>query len=146
MKKRSTRLKVRDYLIYVTVGLALVAFALLYAVHSVKTGSNGQLPLRWIGLGGATFLTFWAALKPYRHYWSWPHVRWVVAALFVIHLVVFCFVLTHVEQWPIVWFVPTSLFEGAVIIVVIDRVIRFASLQRHHEHRKHGRLGGSDGT
>ncbi|SRR5579875_72871 len=144
MRKGPAKGRVRDLLIYSAVGLTLVVFALFYAVHSVQTGSSGQLPLRWIGLGGATFFTFWAAMKPYRHYWSWPQVRWVVAVLFLVHLLVFSCVLIHVQQWPLLWFIPTSLFEGAVIIVVIDRVIRYSSLRHHKTHQKRGPSDDSD--
>jgi hypothetical protein len=113
---------IRDLMLYVAVGLAVVGFAVFYGVYSARTGGSGRLPLRWVSFFPTTALVFWLAVKPFRRYWRRLSFWLEVGALLVAHGVIFAILLTKIPEWPLLWFVPTSLAEVALILLILERV------------------------
>ena len=123
MRERAERRGLLDLAIYVGVGLALAGFAVWYGVHSARTGASGQLPLRWIGLAGATAVTFWYPVRRYRRYWGHLSFWLKVVALLAVHLLGYTVLLLRIPEWRLLWFVPPSVVEGGVLVLVLNKLV-----------------------
>jgi hypothetical protein len=95
--------RVRDYVIYISIGLAIVGFIILYAGH----GGPGipENARKWIGLAASTPILFGYAVIDYRRDWKSPHFLGIVLALLAIHLGLFLIILTHVSRWGLLGFI-----------------------------------------
>ncbi len=122
MKKPVQRNKLRDFSFYLLIAFGVVGFAVVYAINSARTGGNGQLPLRWIGLVGQTALTFGYPVAELRPLWRRRGFWAALGVMLAAHAVIFIGVLRHVRQWPLIYFVPVSFVEYAAILTVIDRL------------------------
>ncbi len=128
MKNPVANRRIRDFVLYVAIAVAVVAFALLYAVRSAKSGSSGRLPLRWLGLGATTAVVFGYVLRPCKRYYHLVRFWVAFVGLFALHLGVYIVVLLHVEQWGLAWFAiitPVEIFVmGLILCTVGEGTIR----------------------
>jgi hypothetical protein len=115
----ATPSKIRDWLIYVGVGLAVVASIIIYAN---STGNRGEFPTRWVGLVVNTALVFWILIKQRRALWHELSFWLTVLALLAVHSAAFTVVLLKAEEWPLVWFVPCAVVEVLVLSVTLERL------------------------
>src|SRR5215469_1985726 len=74
---------VRDFLLYVAIGLSLIVFIVLYGNHQIATKQSPGLPVKWLGFGLMTTLIFWWAIRAYRLFWKNTKF-WGSLALFLV--------------------------------------------------------------
>jgi len=111
---------VADLAVYAATGLAVAAFGVLYGIHAAQTGGSGELPLRWIGLAGATAVTFGYPLRWYWRYWP-QGLFWVAySALLVFHLAIYWWVLTEAHRFGLAWFAIVTPLELVVICPTLE--------------------------
>ena len=122
MKKRAQGNKLRDLSLYLLIAFGILGLLFLYGVYEVRTGGNGQLPLRWIGLVLQTAVTFGYPVAGLRPLWRRRGLWVALGVMLAAHVVVFIAVLRCVRQWPLIYFVPVSYVEYAAILRVIDRL------------------------
>ena len=79
--------------------------------------------VRWWSLVATTGVVFWVAVKRYRHYWRRPSFWLKVTGLLVIHLLAYSVVLVKVPEWRLLWFVPPSVIEGGVLVLVLNKLV-----------------------
>lgn len=105
--------RLRDLGLYVLIGLAITVGLFLYLPHS--GASDEEAITRWGGLAGNTLILFCYAIsrhKPLRK----AHSFWIaLAALLVLHLLVFIPLLLSVEHWKILWFIAMYPIETPLI-------------------------------
>jgi hypothetical protein len=110
------RSRARDYILYVLIALALVGLALV-----VEGRWGHDAFIRWGGLGGFTSVLFCYFISEsrqcFRERWFWM----MTAALLVAHLTAFAIILTHVEDWKLMWFMVMA-FEYPVFAYLRDRL------------------------
>jgi hypothetical protein len=105
--------RVRDYVIYVSIGLAIVGFGIWHADRG-----GGDLPesaWKWIGLAVTTPILFGYAVVEYRRDWRQARFWGIILALLMIHLGLFSIVLSHVKSWSWLGFVVLIPIESTGI-------------------------------
>jgi len=95
---------VRDYVLYV-----LIAFAFLGIVFVVEGNWGHDAFIRWGGLAGSTSVLFGYFISESRVYFR-ERRFWILATvLLVLHMAGFIVMLTHIEEWELMWFVGMAL-------------------------------------
>jgi len=108
-----------EIVLVIVAGIALAAALLFYAA----VGPFPWMPsVRWWGLAGTTALVFWAVVKQFRHHWHQLSFWVEVAGLLAIHLSAYTALLLRVPEWRLLWFVPLSVVEGGVLVLVLAKV------------------------
>ncbi len=79
--------RVRDFLLYIAIGMLLAVLAITLGVHQAKTGQKPEALLKWIGFGVMTLLVFWWAIRAYRPFWTNTRFWRLLAVFAVIHAV-----------------------------------------------------------
>jgi len=123
VSKRTPKTRLVDFVLYTLVGFAVVAFAAIYALHAARTGGNGELPLKWIGLAGETAVLFGYVGRAMRAYWR--HARfWAgFVGFFAAHLVACVILLLNVERFPLFWFVPIAYLEWVALAYLLGLLL-----------------------
>jgi hypothetical protein len=124
VRKRAANRRLIDFVLYITIGLALVAFAAIYAIHAVRTGGKGELPLKWIGLVGETAVLFGYVGRAMRPYWRNGRFWAGFLGFFAAHSVVYIIVLLRTEQFPLLWFVFIGYLEWAALAYLLHLLLR----------------------
>ena len=120
---------IRDYALYILIGLAVAAGVMLYAAHAV---AGEEVGFRWVGLAISTIYTFGYPLKWYRSYRGHWLFRCALACLVVGHLAAYIFTLRRLEHFGFLWFVILTPIEWIVICPVLDRVGTIVSAEKGH--------------
>jgi hypothetical protein len=113
--------RMRSFLLVVCVSV-LIAFAFLGVVFMVEGHWGHDALFKWGGLSLFTmvlFVFFIGASEKYLRSWRF----WVgTAGLFVGHLAGFAFVLTHVDEWRVMWFMVVF-FEYPIFVFLRERFV-----------------------
>lgn len=110
------RSRVRDYVLYVA-----IAFAFLGAVFAVESERGHEALIRWGGLVGFTAVLFGYFVSESRQFFR-ERRFWTMTAIFlVLHLAAFTILLTHVEEWRLMWFTGMA-FEYPVLLYARSRL------------------------
>ena len=115
---------IRRLLFYLFIAIAfLIAFALIFALM-VRLGmiGNGVPRVGWFGLAAFTPIVFWNVIKPLKRHWKRVAFWSTVGALLLLHLAAFVQLLLHFPQFPLLWFIPLSMFEGALFWLILERL------------------------
>jgi hypothetical protein len=104
------RKRVRDYFIYIGIGIALVGFLIWSAGVDVSEST-----IKWIGLAVETPILFGYAVADYRRSWKRPSFWLVIVGLLAVHLIGFAVVLAHVRSWGPLLFVACFPVENVGI-------------------------------
>jgi hypothetical protein len=110
----------RRLLLYLGLALSFLAVMALIVVVSVRTGFS--IPVRWVGLPVFTGVIGWFIFHQYRTLakdaWFWL----TAISIMVVHLIGFVVLLVYFERWPLVWYLPATLVEVALIVVIMEKV------------------------
>jgi hypothetical protein len=79
--------RMRDLLVYILVGVLVVALAIALGVHQAKTGQKAEASLKWIAFAFMTLLIFWWTIRAYRPFWANAKFWKLVSFFAVIHFV-----------------------------------------------------------
>lgn len=113
--------RVRDYVIYIAIALALLGLGFWYVERGGRDLSAAAM--KWLGLALNTPILFWYAVRDYRQDWRYPRFWGIVLALLIVHLGLFSIVLMQVDRLGLLWFVLAIPFEIAGVAMVL---LRFA--------------------
>ena len=116
-RKRTARQVLRDIGLYLVIGGAVGAGALLYVVYLPRELAPD---FKWLGLIVNTPVTFGLPLWGLRSYRRVPQFWLALVLLLVIHLVVYSVMLRKVEHFGLLWYSVLNPFEWAVIIPVLQ--------------------------
>jgi len=94
------RARVRDFVLYIAIGFAFVVVLIVVARSSVSHDAF----IRWGGLAFTSAILFGYFISNSGQFFSkWPF--WILTATLVsIHLGAFAVILTHVDEWKLIWF------------------------------------------
>ena len=120
MSKPAPRSFGNRILVDVALGMGIVVAAVLFALLSIYTGKT--IPIGWLGLGGFTPLLLWLVIRSQRRHWKRLEFWLAMTGLAVLHVLAFVAILMHYPQWPLLWFVPVTLLEAGVFIVILGKV------------------------
>jgi hypothetical protein len=67
---RTKNSRVRDFLLYVAIGISLIVLIVLYGNYQIAKRQSPGLPVKWLGFGVMTALIFWWAIRAYRPFWK----------------------------------------------------------------------------
>jgi hypothetical protein len=110
----------------IAVGLAVVAGIFVLAIYF----PGRDFPLKWLGLAATTAIIFGYSL-----YWTRtiprPAIFWFYwTGFMVLHLALFVPLLIAVHQWPLIWFVFSTLVEFQIIYRFLLRVLAKSEIER----------------
>ncbi len=122
--RRRARHRGWDLLAYVAIALAVVAAIAIVAVHDAATNSSRELPLKWLGFGGLTAITFGYGVrhgirrKPGGKFWA------VLAAYFVFRTAIWILILSRVEVVPLLVYALLCGPEYMLLLRVLDAFLQ----------------------
>jgi hypothetical protein len=120
VKGQASKRRIIDFALYIAIGLAVLGFAAVYAVRAVRTGENGELPVKWIGLTGETAVLFGYVGRAMRRYWRRSRFWAGFLGFFVVHSVLYIVVLMRVERFPLLNFVFIGFAEWLALAYLLD--------------------------
>ena len=94
------RSRVRDYVLYIAIAVAVGALAILIA----RTSITQDALTRWGGLAINTAVLYGYFISDSRRFFRKWQFWGLTALLLAVHLTAFAIVLTHVEEWKLMWF------------------------------------------
>jgi hypothetical protein len=113
------RHRVRNFLLYLLLSVA-IAFAGIKITFMIEDRWGDGAFIRWGGLAGFTlglFLVFIGDSEKFLRKWRF----WVVAVILLTrHLAAFAIILTHVEEWKLMWF-TVMVIEYPFFLFLRDR-------------------------
>jgi hypothetical protein len=119
LENRSHR--VRDFFLYIVIGVAVAALAILLGVHQAKKPVSGpDLPFKWIAFALNTAFVFDSSLGATRPWLKRPKLWEVLAILFLLHGTIGALVISRFERIPLIWYVPVDAAEIALFILAIN--------------------------
>jgi hypothetical protein len=111
--------RIRDFVTYSVVGIAIVVGAYLY---QASFGSDVVPVAKWGGLAGMTAILFGGVITSSHRIYRQSGLFWYsIAGLLAAHVLVFVAILRQVDQWKAIWFV----FFFPLEIPVIEGALRF---------------------
>ena len=114
-----SRRRLLELTIEVLIALALVAVVILYA----EFGPFSWVPsIRWWGLAGMTGAGAWTAITEYRQAWRQGGFWLTLTGLLSVHSLAWTLVLLRTPVWPLIWFAIPVPIEGAVFVLVMDKL------------------------
>lgn len=128
MNKRTNSNRVRDFALYLVIGIALLA--LIFAV--AYFGVNGDLFIEWFSLAAFTLLLFGYFIADSRSLWKRSKF-WVISSLcLLLHLVGFLALMHFVTFVKPIWFGMIGVIEMVVLLG-----LRRLFFPYRHEHLSH---------
>ena len=115
-----SRNRVRDYVLYVLISLALVGTAIVVEAKFGHDAFN-----RWGGLAGFTAALFGYFIGESRRYFGQRRFWLLIAALLTVHLVAFSILLMHAEEWRSIWFYG-MVAEYPILVYLRGRFLPFS--------------------
>jgi hypothetical protein len=109
-------------LMYARIGLVLASLLFAAGWYGASKGIN-EPPVRWIGLVCVTPIAFWYPARTYRRYWHRFTFWLVLAALLTLHVLAFVALLIRIPGWRLLWFVPTTLVESWIVLLVLEAML-----------------------
>jgi hypothetical protein len=101
----------------------LFACGVLYALMVMKYWEYSRThwvpQARWVGLVAFTLLVFGLAVRESRRSWRRTSLWFELLGLLVVHTVLYSVVLTRVEDWRPIYFVPITLAEIPVLLSIL---------------------------
>jgi hypothetical protein len=118
LENRSHR--VRDFFLYIVIGVAVAALAILLGAHQAKTGQRPDLTFKWIAFALNTAFVFGSSVRATRPWLKKPKLWVVLTILFLLHGTIGALVISRFERIPLIWYVPVDAAEIAFFIQAIN--------------------------
>jgi hypothetical protein len=116
-KATHIRSRVRDYVLYVAISIALVVAGITISHTSI----NRDALNRWGGLVVYTAILFGYFIDDSRQFIrKWPFWK-MIAILLSVHLAAFGYILTHADVWKFIWF-TVMMLEFPVLVFFRNRL------------------------
>ena len=115
MPRQTRSGRIKDWLLYVVIGVLIVSSVWMFAMHQARTGGSPNLPLKWLGFAGMTAIVFGYAIRACRRSWG-KQKFWVLLGLFfAVHSGLGALVLTRVPTVPLVLYAVLTGIEYVVL-------------------------------
>ena len=122
--QRSRSARAKDLLLYVAIGIAIVALLWVFAVHQARTGGSPNLPLKWLGFAGMTGVVFGYAIRACRRSWRKPRFWALLSIFFAVHSGLGVLILMKVQEVPLLLYAvltgPEYLLFAAYLAFFLD--------------------------
>lgn len=115
--------KLRDLLLYCTIGVAVVVLIVLYGNYQIEHKHAPGFPVKWLGLFIITALLLRFVTRAYR---SFPDRRrfWRLIAIFgVVHFAVACLVLARIQKITLGDFALATVLEYFLLTAYLDHFL-----------------------
>jgi hypothetical protein len=125
---RVTARRLRDFLIYIAIALAIGLGIAWYAYAGPPTQSDAIA--RWGGLALNTIVLFEYMIRDSKPVWRVPAFWVLMLAMLSAHIVVFAAILLHARAWKVLWFLVMYPIEVPIFYFARDRIVGLG-LPRH---------------
>jgi hypothetical protein len=119
-ERRTTRRILKDLLVYTTIAVVLVAFALFFAIHQANTGQPAEISDKWLGLSVLTGLVLIYAIRSHRTHWKELKFWALVTAFAILHLGAGFVIVSRLGKISQIYFALAGLLEYFVLTAYLD--------------------------
>lgn len=116
---RVARGRVRDFLLYIVIGVLAVLATGLYELHQAKTHGSPNLPLKWMGFGAISLVVFGYAIRSNRANWRKSEFWGPLAAFAFVHFAVGLTLLSRLATMPMILLGPLCLAEYVTLAIYL---------------------------
>jgi hypothetical protein len=99
-----------------------VTFASLRIAFAVEDRWGHDAFIRWSGLAGFTICIFWFFVGQSEKFLRMRRFWAVTTILLIVHVAAFAIVLTHVEEWMLMWFM-VMLIEYPLLLLLREKFV-----------------------
>ena|SRR5215813_8310160 len=115
-------MKIRDLLLYCTIGMLIATAAILGGIYNAKAGLSHATITKCIGFGIMTILVFGNAIRFSRHLWN-KRIFWIVLATFaLLHLIVGVLAVLKAEKVGLLAFAVATPIEYFAFVNFVEWV------------------------
>ena len=119
--------RILDLLLYISIGLGLVIWAIIYAKSTAK---QNQFDPRWPALAVCTSITFYYTLRDYRRRRRRLRFWIIIGLLMATHLAGYITALLKIDGFRLIWIAIITPVEMAGLSLIIRKTIPWWSYQR----------------
>jgi LPXTG-motif cell wall-anchored protein len=112
---------IRDFLLYIAVGVSVAVLAVTLGVYQAKTGDQPADLLKWVGFAVMTLLVFLWAIRRYRRLWRNTRFWKLIGAFAAIHFIVGIGLLFRTTVTSLVPFVIVTPLEYFLLRAFLSR-------------------------
>ena len=104
----ATLARVRDFALYIVIGVAIFGGAFWWALHQAKTGGSPNLPMKWIAFAAVTGIAFGYAIMGQRPNWRKPRLWAALGVLAIVHCALGILVIWRLSAFPVILMGPLA--------------------------------------
>jgi len=121
---RTMRMRLKDLLLYCSIGVLVAAVAILAGIYRARTGATSEMSGKWLGFAIMTTLVFGYAIRDYRSSWSAPKF-WALVVLFSLpHFIAGFFVVSNLARLGLIHFAVVTPVEYFVLDAFLRRFLK----------------------
>ncbi len=111
--------RLRDFILYLALAVALAGLAILLGVYQAKTGRSSQASLKWVGFVLMTVLAFYWTVRSYRPFWRQGSFWVTAASLGAVHVGLGIEIVQQIRAESLLPFVLSAPIESLLLIGVL---------------------------
>jgi hypothetical protein len=108
--------RIRDFVLYIAIGLLVGLSIMWLAFHSDRSGSD---VFKWPGSAVITAIVFGYTIKENRTFWKRGSFWWTMTLLLFAHVCVFVTVLRRIDELRPFWWIVIVPIESVVVGIVL---------------------------
>jgi len=121
-KHARLRSRIRDFVLYCAIGIAVALFAIGYGVHEARTDSQARgFPVKWLGLFIMTGLLLYFAIRAYRGVADRGRFWRLITIFGAGHFIAAWLVLTRVQGVTLGDFAIATIPEYFILMAYLER-------------------------
>ncbi len=123
-RHRTRWAKIRDFLLYCAIAVALVVLIILYGNHQIHAKEAPGLPVKWLGFSIMTGLVFLNAFRSQRDHWSQRRFWGLMTLFSVFHFGVGLTIVSRLGKVGLIGFALATLLEYFALSAYLDHFMR----------------------
>jgi hypothetical protein len=126
-RTHENRRLVRDWLLYISIGIVVVLAAVGIAVFEARNNIEPGLPLKWLGFIGASAIIFAYSLRSSREIWNRAYFWPVFVVILSLHAGIGVLLLSRLSRVPLVFFAFLPPIELPLIQASLRKLVATSS-------------------
>ncbi len=123
MKRGATLARVKDFILYIAIGVAAVGATVGWAYYQAKTGGQPDLPMKWLAFAAVTAIAFGYVIKAQRRNWRRPKLWVALGVLAVVHFAIGIYVVWRLSAFPLILLGALAAGEYVAIALCLEYLV-----------------------
>jgi hypothetical protein len=115
--------RARDFLLYCSIAVLLVATLVVYGLHQVKAGQTSGLPVKWLGFALMTAFVFGNAIRYSKPFWRWPRLWGLLLLFSLLHFGLGLLIIPKLTRIGLIHFAVATPIEYFVLTACLRRFL-----------------------